>query len=176
MAALRTNLRALRPVYDYLVFRQLVSGARARLLNTPALQQHKSELCIRWSSTTWALFAALLAERKQNRGRDTFCAAALGALLEGRHPPGSQVQDDSLGIDHYKALSFCASSRLLVSYFNERAKTRSCFFLSPDDTSIDLFFFRPAGTNWRPNTTSKRWHFGKSLFLQQKCLSLLPSK
>ena len=43
-----------------------------------------------------------------------FCAAALGALLEGRHPPGSRVQDDSLGIDHYKALSFCASSRLLV--------------------------------------------------------------
>jgi len=105
----------------------------------------------------------LLAERKQNRGRDTFCAAALGALLEGRHPSGSRVQDDSLGIDHYKALSFCASSRLLVSYFNERAKTPSCFF-PPDDTLIDIFFFRPAGTNWRPNTKQKGGISGKVFF------------
>jgi len=102
---------------------------------------------------------------KQDRGRDTFCAAALGALLEGRHPSGSRVQDDPLGIDHYKALSFCASSRLLVSFlFNDASEDAILlFFYSPDDTSIDLFFFRPAGTNWRP-TIQKGGISGKVFF------------
>jgi hypothetical protein len=42
-------------------------------------------------------------------------------------------------------------------------RRRDPAFFSPDDTSIDLFFFRPAGTNWRP-TIQKGGISGKVFF------------
>jgi hypothetical protein len=72
----------------------------------------------------------------------------------------------------YKALSFCASSRLLVSLlFNDASEDAILlFFFSPDDTSIDLFFFRPAGTNTGDRQSKKVAFREKSFFTL--CLSL----
>lgn len=94
-------------------------------------------------------------------------------FIGGRHPSGSRVQDDPLGIDHIQGLELLRifSFSWLVLLFNDASEDAILlFFFSPDDTSIDLFFFRPAGTNTGDRQSKKVAFREKSFFTL--CLSL----
>jgi len=116
---LLTILRASRPVYEYLVSRPLVSGARARLLNTLA-----------FTTNTKANSAYVDHPKQHGRLNLRLCFGR----TEGK---GIRFARRLLGLFNrpHKALSFCASSRLIFFWVVTVRKAKS-----EDAVCIPAFF------------------------------------